>query len=247
MRRRYAAWFLRGQRGRPLSAPALLGATLGCAIVLGLLATAGGTPLHDARTHTGYAVSLAPPGPSRMAPPAVAGKSGPAAGPGVPAARPVGRPDTPPGPAMSRPLELAAALPPVRPDPGPLARAGSFPPRAALAELPDPVAAPGQPAAADGVSGPESYWADVRRAIAGHLRYPEAARRGGVEGCITFRLCLDADGALLEAQALTVNADPSLRAAALRAIRRAAPFASPGTNATSALTADLPIRFELGT
>jgi TonB family protein len=126
------------------------------------------------------------------------------------------------------------------------ARFAAPPPEPAV-ELAAATAAPPPPSAPPPVPlGPPttSYWATVRMAIAGRLRYPAEARRQGLEGTVDLRLQLDGTGRLRSANAVSATA-PVFADAALRAVRKAAPFGRPPDGDVPALDALLPIRFEL--
>jgi protein TonB len=91
------------------------------------------------------------------------------------------------------------------------------------------------------------YWSEVRNRIARELRYPDPARRRGIEGIAVYRVSVDTNGNLVAIAELTLTVDAALRHAAANAIRRAAPFtpfAMDGA-ASIAMTADIPVSFKL--
>lgn len=87
------------------------------------------------------------------------------------------------------------------------------------------------------------FWQAVRSAVARNISYPPAAKRQGIEGMAVLRLTVDLDGRLLEAVPVESSADVFAEAA-LRAVRRAAPFPTL-TNDITALSVVLPVRFRL--
>lgn len=87
------------------------------------------------------------------------------------------------------------------------------------------------------------FWREVRTAVARRIQYPPAARREGIEGTAVLKLTVGADGQLVEAVPLESTADVFAEEA-LRAARRAAPFPAM-TNHAAAVTAVLPVRFQL--
>lgn len=91
-----------------------------------------------------------------------------------------------------------------------------------------------------------AYWSDISQTIAGHLRYPRAARLRGVEGTVLFQVTIGLRGDLLAAVSVPPVPDEALCKAGLEAIRRAAPFRVPAIGgAARERTAVLPIHFRL--
>lgn len=87
------------------------------------------------------------------------------------------------------------------------------------------MAAPDPTAAADAAIEEGAAWDVVRAAIHKHVVYPDSSRRRGEEGRVLLVLTVAADGALARLDATADGASQRLLAAALLAVRRAAPFA----------------------
>jgi protein TonB len=160
--------------------------------------------------------------------------------------------DTAASPPMLAPATPAARPRPVLPAPGPARAAparGERAPTASVATVDDPgaattiapavtaesaggsaaaaptaAAAPAVPAAAPASPAPDAI--AVRAAVADAIRYPRAARAQGLQGTVAVRFRIAPGGAAEELE-VVVSAGAILDAAAVDAVRRAAPFASP--------------------
>lgn len=156
---------------------------------------------------------------------------------------PVLRPPPPPLPELP-PSEVAPPEPLSPPEPPPIEivavqwRANMPAPEPNIEELLaemrelahplEPPTAADSPAPAEIAEPPDTspHWRAVRDAIVRALRYPEASRQRGEEGRVWIVLKVRADGAIesLDADGGT----PRLVAAAVAAVRRAAPFPGAG-------------------
>lgn len=156
---------------------------------------------------------------------------------------PVLRPPPPPLPELP-PNEVAPPEPLSRPEPPPIEvvavqwRADMPAPEPdieevlaemrELAEPPPPPTPPDSTPPAEMAEQPDTSprWRAVRDAIVRALRYPESARQRGEEGRVWIVLRVRADGAI---ESLDADGDtPRLVAAAVAAVRRAAPFPGAG-------------------
>ena len=163
------------------------------------------------------------------------------------ASAPVAPPKTAPKPrATPKPAPVVAATPLPSPEPA----------RPAPAAAPSGEALPG-PANPNGAlasaglrgvaSGPsleeelKRYEAELARRIAEHKQYPDLARRRGIEGSVTLRLSIDAQGRL-EALETPGRAPLVLVSQARSAAERAAPFPPPPHGS---LRIDFVLRFDL--
>lgn len=81
--------------------------------------------------------------------------------------------------------------------------------------------------------------ASVRAGIARTLVYPPNARRNGLQGKVLLRFVLLADGSIRDLALRTGSGHPILDAAALSAVRAAAPFPPPGVD----VLVDVPVAF----
>jgi protein TonB len=81
----------------------------------------------------------------------------------------------------------------------------------------------------------------VRESIARHKRYPDLARRRGIEGRVVLRLAIAPDGTLLESEAVD-SPSAVLARSALSAVEAASPFGPPPGGA---LRIEVPIRYAL--
>lgn len=66
--------------------------------------------------------------------------------------------------------------------------------------------------------------AQIRQRIEAAKRYPEAARREGIEGIVTVRFRLRADGGVERAEVVSSSGSRALDEASLETVHRAAPF-----------------------
>ena len=129
--------------------------------------------------------------------------------------RPKARP-TPPKPQVT---------PPVQSQPAPLAKAAE----------PAPVAAPSAPAAASfapannaaSKAAKQSWQSHLLSHLARYKRYPEHARRRGIEGTSQVRFSLDAQGRVLSVALAKSSGNAALDSATLAMIRRASPVPKP--------------------
>ena len=99
-------------------------------------------------------------------------------------------------------------------------------------------------AAAESPATLSNYWDAVRAAIAGRVRYPQAAIRQGIEGTIDLRLTLDGQGALLEVVPLESTPEILVQSA-MSAAHRAAPFPRNTSGTSHVASAVLPVHFQL--
>jgi len=154
--------------------------------------------------------------------------------------RPV--PGPPPAARVVQPREAPAELPP--PDPRPEPVPGAPPAEASGAGggsggLPEGVVggAPtgtGSPGVPQGPPAPiparTHDLTSVRAGIARVLVYPPQARRNGIEGKVVVEFVLLADGGIRDLVLLAGSGFPVLDAAALAAVRGAAPYPPPGVD-----------------
>lgn len=182
-------------------------------------------------------------------------------------------PETPP-PGIADPGEATAptALPPTRaPSASPSAAspavppltglssgqpsarpvAGASAPAAASPSAPSPVPSPpvrlpetAQPVAPLPSSGLEAYRALLKRRIEAAKRYPFALRRQGIEGRVDVRFRVRVDGRAEAVSSANRSVTPILVAAALEAVRRAAPFPPPPDGSDHEFTVTLEFRLE---
>lgn len=165
--------------------------------------------------------------------PAPVSEPAPAPGP-VPEPEPV--PDSAPTPRApqapkARPEPKASETRP-KPEPKVAAQAPS-PDAKGQAETPRAAGRPGA-GAADGTPGEaaahvsaeveQRYLSALQQAIARHKFYPQAARRGGVEGTVTLGFVIEADGSITGAQVATASGSPLLDEAALETLARLGRF-----------------------
>jgi protein TonB len=102
-------------------------------------------------------------------------------------------------------------------------------------------AAPPVGGAGGGADALEAYIARLQRAIDAHKSYPPMARRRGIEGVVTVRLAIDAQGGL--ASAALVGRPPEILARSTReAVDRAGPFPPPPAGP---LQVEFPVRYEI--
>ena len=168
----------------------------------------------------------------------------------------------PPAPIVRRSQSQAAPkAPSVAVDTGPAAAAEprdtGIVPMASADAVPGAGSAGGAPGnsptgTANGSSAPaapvalDAYAAALRASVADRLEYPVAAERQGLEGLVVVVIAVDPHGTLVAAHVETSSGHASLDAAALRAVRAAAPWpalprgASPGT-----VEFTVPVRFAL--
>ena len=176
--------------------------------------------------------TLGPP-PRIEAPPSIpsnATPAGPTPAPSLPAAAPRdGEPGAPPPPVLPPP-EATVAAPERPPLPAPPAEASApagdppAPAQSAPAQS-TPVRAAGR-AGAEALSEAERRWqAETRRLIEGALRLPRGARARQARVGIGFEV--DALGRLVSVEVMAPSGQPALDAAAVAAVRAAAPFAPP--------------------
>lgn len=171
--------------------------------------------------------------------------------PGPVASAPVAPPKTAPKPRattkpkpLPAPVVAATSLP--SPEPAPPAPAAA-PSGEALPGAANPnraLASAGLPGVASGPSLEEQlkrYEAELARRIAAHKQYPDLARRRGIEGSVTLRLSIDAQGRL-EALETPGRAPLVLVSQARSAAERAAPFPPPPHGP---LRIDFVLRFDL--
>lgn len=158
----------------------------------------------------------------------------------------LGRLVEPPPPPPDPPDPLPSPEPPVLPEPPPapvplprVAAVTNPPPVEAVADAaptePAPplvaaLAEPAMPASARAEPAPAvleegAAWDLVRAAIHKHVAYPDSARRRGEEGRVVLVLTVADDGTVARLDATADGASQRLLAAALEAVRRAAPFA----------------------
>lgn len=129
--------------------------------------------------------------------------------------RPKARP-TPPKPQVT---------PPVQPQPASVAKAAE----------PAPVAAPSAPAApsfspannAASKAAKQSWQSQLLRHLARYKRYPEHARRRGIEGTSQVRFSLDGQGRVLSVALAKSSGNAAIDSATLAMIRRASPVPKP--------------------
>ena len=115
--------------------------------------------------------------------------------------------------------------PPVQSQPAPLAKAAE----------PAPVAAPSAPAAASfapannaaSKAAKQSWQSHLLSHLARYKRYPEHARRRGIEGTSQVRFSLDAQGRVLSVALAKSSGNAALDSATLAMIRRASPVPKP--------------------
>jgi len=259
-------WTLRAGGRRRRLFPGLFAAA-SVAIHLVLLAAAAPwlpglpPPLRSSGTAAGIVADI-----ERLEPPArrVAAAAEPAPpSPSMAAARP-SLPEPPPTPAgltRSRPRRRAASAAtalgstvesaaPAAPSesldaaPATLADDPSGTPASASAEGADPAEPPSRPAV-EATSSPESglrcarAGAALRALVAAHKRYPALARRRGLSGTTVLTFGVAADGGLATLSVERSSGSPLLDAAALAAVRDAAPFPIGGCSFT------LPVQFRL--
>lgn len=183
----------------------------------------------------GPSLPLAPPRLSRPAPPEMPQTAAPSPATVAPVPRdaratdrpPETPPETPPAPPRRAPAPAG---------PGPEQPDRPAPP---TQTAPSPVPTPSQPARAsqearaDARSDAERRWqAETRRRIEEALRLPRGARARGARVEIGFEV--DADGGLVSVRITAASGQPALDAAAVAAVRAAAPFAPPPEGPTGA-------------
>lgn len=119
------------------------------------------------------------------------------------------------------------------------------PPSAPALLTPGSPAPPG-PAAPGTLPGAErmAYAKRVRALVAAHQRYPERARRRGLQGDVMLSLVIAADGSMAREPRVTRSSGVmALDREAVRMARRAAPF--PVSGAAEALEIAIPVRFSV--
>lgn len=196
----------------------------------------------EAQTEARAPVAEVPTPPPPALPPAAAD---PAVARAAPALSAPVAPASPPAPAMAaEPPEVASPLPDTRPTPRPAPMATPAAERAASAPQPTPPAAPTAPHRASGSGdgqtagrqatgtgaspSPElraalqAEWsASIQTRIARHQSYP-AGNHG--EGRVKVHMVIYRSGHLGDVKLAASSGRPALDAAALQAVRRAAPF-----------------------
>lgn len=139
-------------------------------------------------------------------------------------------------PARHKPRPNVAASPQGRPSPVPSETADlSLPPFTAASSASEqapaaPVPAEAPPADDSGAANDPSRMTDyaslLHTLVSVHKVYPQQAMRRGEQGVIRLRVTLATDGTLVEVEAENDAVSPRLRAAAIQAVRNAAPFPS---------------------
>lgn len=98
-------------------------------------------------------------------------------------------------------------------------------------------------------AGDDSLNPDFRRSLLRHLerfrRYPEAARRAGMEGVVKVSLSFHRDGRILQVYVAETSGAAMLDAAALDTIRRAAPLPRLPAGSGERETILVPVSFSL--
>jgi protein TonB len=154
----------------------------------------------------------------------------------------VAEPEAPPPEPVPPPPEPEPPPPPPEPEPPPVPEAPKPPPpapkprprRAPAAAAPPParVARAEESRAAQRLAEVEAaqlmlrerYLKEVMRKLERHLRYPLAARLAGETGRVSVRFSVAPDGSVHSIALQRSSGHPALDAAALDAVRRAAPF-----------------------
>lgn len=182
--------------------------------------------------------------------------------PALPVREPVRRQETPPVFAP-----VPAAVPQARVEPAAAV--------AAAPKTPPPVAAPSRlgdlPQAAQAQSGSRQprqegegrpreagvaaaaqpsprlaeYLAVVRGTVENNREYPAMARQLGLTGTVTVRVSIRGDGSIGEVTVAASAGHKSLDRAAVSAVRRAAPFKTPGGFGLGQVTVEIPIVYRL--
>ncbi|MCB2146299.1 MAG: energy transducer TonB [Deltaproteobacteria bacterium] len=119
-------------------------------------------------------------------------------------------------------------------------------PRAPGVDSADWVPGPQVQETTDEFMTPSSYLDMVRMKIESRKRYPETARARSIEGRVTVRFTLLADGNVCDVSVTQGTRSSALNMAALDAVQRAAPFPRPPRNLFKGdLPLELTIVFEL--
>jgi protein TonB len=207
---------------------------------------------------TARPITSPPPAESEPGPPGpLAPSAGEAAAP-TPPGRPQG-PGTGPAPPRARPLpgmgtQDSAAGRGDRESPGPSGVPWPGGSDAARLDAPDPGGPAGrarlEPGAAPAVPGavpPEydSYVRALRQRVQERLVYPWAAVHRGQQGVVELEVRVGAEGRLAGVEVVAGPGTESLRAAAVAAVRGAAPFPFPPGVEGRALVIRLPVEFRL--
>ena len=90
-----------------------------------------------------------------------------------------------------------------------------------------------------------AYLAQVRGMVEANREYPAMARQLGVQGTVMVRVSIRSDGSIGEVNIASSAGNKSLDKAAVSAVRRAAPFKSPGGFGLGEVTVEIPIVYRL--
>ncbi len=162
-------------------------------------------------------------------------------------------PSPPPVPTPVAPLVEPAAEapkpppkpspPPMRPQPRPIVRARPAP-LPALSAAPTPAPAP--TAANPPAATVSAAWQQQLAAwLAAHKRYPEEARRQGIQGSVMLRFAVDRSGRVTEVSVAHGSGSPILDAAADAMLRNAALPPFPETMSQNRIEVSVQVRFGL--